>query len=68
MPHMRPMRPCVHAGEFLRELPPGSPKVQVATKFAPLPWRQTAASVPAALKASLGRMQLSKIELYMIHW
>ncbi len=58
---------CV-AGEFIKELPAGSPKVQVATKFAPLPWRLTADSVPAALKASLSRLQMSKVELYMQHW
>jgi diketogulonate reductase-like aldo/keto reductase len=41
---------------------------QVATKFAPLPWRQTAASVPVALRESLARMRRQKTELYMIHW
>lgn len=41
---------------------------QIATKFAPYPWRLTADSVPAALKASLARLQLPKASLYMIHW
>lgn len=41
---------------------------QIATKFAPLPWRLTSDSVPIALKASLSRLGLSKCSLYMIHW
>lgn len=40
----------------------------MATKFAPLPWRLNAESVPLALKASLDRMQLPKTQLYMQHW
>lgn len=55
-------------GEFLREQAPDLPRPVVATKFAPLPWRFTAASVTAAAKASLGRMGLSSMGLYMQHW
>lgn len=55
-------------GEFLKEAGPAAAGVQVATKFAPLPWRLTSDSVPLALKASLGRMQQSSCALYMIHW
>jgi aryl-alcohol dehydrogenase-like predicted oxidoreductase len=40
----------------------------IATKFAPLPWRQSASAVPDALRASLGRMGLQKTGLYMQHW
>lgn len=40
----------------------------IATKFPPLPWRLTAESLPIALKASLKRLQLDKVGLYMIHW
>ncbi|GFH25812.1 uncharacterized protein HaLaN_23842, partial [Haematococcus lacustris] len=41
-------------GEFMRESGTSS-TVQIATKFAPLPWRLTAGSVPTAAKASLER-------------
>lgn len=40
----------------------------VATKFAPLPWRLTADSVPLAAQASLRRLQMTKLGLYIIHW
>lgn len=40
----------------------------VATKFAPLPWRFGAGDVVAAAEASLKRLQLEKMGLYMIHW
>lgn len=52
-------------GEFAKE---SNSTPTVATKFAPLPWRQTADSVPTALKASLQRLQMDSIGLYMIHW
>ncbi|KAG2427969.1 hypothetical protein HXX76_011956 [Chlamydomonas incerta] len=55
-------------GEFIREQAPALPRPVVATKFAPLPWRFTAASVTAAAKASLGRMGLPSMGLYMQHW
>ncbi|MEW5301104.1 MAG: hypothetical protein WDW36_003984 [Sanguina aurantia] len=40
----------------------------IATKFAPLPWRQSSDSVVEAAKASLKRLQADKMALYMIHW
>jgi aryl-alcohol dehydrogenase-like predicted oxidoreductase len=42
--------------------------VQVATKFAPLPWRFTPDSVVHACEASLKRLQMRKVTLYMQHW
>lgn len=52
-------------GQFLqRSLAP----VIVASKFFPLPWRLTRGSVVNALKASLRRLGLPKIDLYQIHW
>jgi len=42
--------------------------VLVATKFFPLPWRWTKNSVVRALKASLERLELEKVDLYQIHW
>jgi aryl-alcohol dehydrogenase-like predicted oxidoreductase len=52
-------------GEFMRQT---GTRPAIATKFAPLPWRLTAASVPAACRASLKRLQLDKMELYIQHW
>jgi aryl-alcohol dehydrogenase-like predicted oxidoreductase len=40
----------------------------VATKFAPLPGRWTARSVAVALKASLARLGLERVDLYQVHW
>ncbi|CAD7700092.1 unnamed protein product [Ostreobium quekettii] len=52
-------------GEFAKE---ASSTPVIATKFAPYPWRLSAESVPIALKASLKRLQVDSIGLYMIHW
>lgn len=43
-------------------------KPEIATKFAPQPWRHTPESVVDACKASLARLQLPKVALYMQHW
>lgn len=40
----------------------------IATKYAPQPWRLTQGSVPAACKASLARLQLQQMGLYIQHW
>jgi hypothetical protein len=40
----------------------------IATKFGPLPWRQTANSLVNAAKGSLGRLGMEKVGLYMQHW
>ena len=40
----------------------------VATKFAPLPWRLTSASLNRALDASLRRLQRESVDLYQIHF
>ena len=42
--------------------------VIVATKFFPMPWRWTSASVTRALQASLERLGLERVDLYQIHW
>lgn len=55
-------------GEFMKEAPAECPSPIMATKFAPQPWRLGAGDVPTALKASLSRLQLQSIALYMIHW
>ena len=43
-------------------------KVQIATKFGPLPWRFTGQSVSDALSNSLKRLNLEKVSLYQVHW
>lgn len=52
-------------GQFLKET---DQAVLVATKFFPLPWRLTKDSIPSALKRSLDRLGLEKVDLYQIHW
>lgn len=52
-------------GQFLKNT---ETPVIVATKFFPLPWRWTKNSVVRALKASLERLDLEKVDLYQIHW
>lgn len=42
--------------------------VFVATKFFPMPWRWTSASVVGALRASLERLDMPHVALYQIHW
>jgi aryl-alcohol dehydrogenase-like predicted oxidoreductase len=52
-------------GKFIKQT---SQKVQIATKFGPLPWRWDGKSVSEALTESLKRLQLERIELYQVHW
>ena len=40
----------------------------IATKFAPLPWRLTGASVSVACRQSLSRLGLQRMGLYIQHW
>ncbi len=51
-------------GKFIREA--GRPVV-VATKFTPFPWRLTGKALARALKASLARLGLPKVDLYQVH-
>jgi aryl-alcohol dehydrogenase-like predicted oxidoreductase len=51
-------------GQFL---PAAGPKAVVTTKFLPLPWRLSKGSLTAALRGSLGRLQLKSVDLYLIH-
>ena len=52
-------------GEFLKST---KKPVMVATKFMPFPWRVRKSSLVNALKHSLGRLGLSSLDLYQIHW
>lgn len=50
------------------EVPEGSPRPLVCTKFAALPYRLGRGAVVEALKQSLDRMQIESVDAYMIHW
>ncbi len=52
-------------GQFLKRT---ETPVIVATKFFPLPWRWTASSVTRALRASLERLEIDRVDLYQIHF
>jgi aryl-alcohol dehydrogenase-like predicted oxidoreductase len=52
-------------GEFLRST--GETAI-VATKFMPYPWRLSKGQLLSALKGSLRRLGLSRVDLYQIHW
>ncbi len=52
-------------GQFIAE---SDQPVLVATKFFPMPWRLSRKSVPEALRASLNRLRLESVDLYLIHW
>jgi aryl-alcohol dehydrogenase-like predicted oxidoreductase len=57
-------------GECLKEMAPagsGAPPV-VATKFAPLPSRLGRGALLRALRASLARLGLERVDLYQIHF
>jgi aryl-alcohol dehydrogenase-like predicted oxidoreductase len=50
-------------GQFLPTTP-----VLVATKCFPYPWRWSAKSLRGALKGSLKRLGLERVDLYQMHW
>lgn len=52
-------------GQFLKKT---NTPVIVATKFFPMPWRIRRASVTRALRHSLERLELERVDLYQIHW
>lgn len=51
-------------GEFIRS---DGPAPMVATKFMPYPWRLRRKSLVKALRDSLDRLGLSRVDLYQIH-
>ncbi|MGC9520684.1 MAG: aldo/keto reductase [Anaerolineae bacterium] len=51
-------------GQFMSET---GTRPTIATKFVPFPWRLTRSSLPRALKSSLNRLGLDKVDLYQIH-
>jgi len=57
-------------GECLREMAPAGSGVPVvvATKFAPLPFRLRQGALVRALRASLARLGLARVDLYQVHF
>ena len=43
-------------------------RVVVATKFFPLPWRFRKGQLLTALRGSLKRLRMARVDLYQIHW
>jgi len=52
-------------GQFVRE---AGVDVVVATKYFPFPWRFGSRSVVKALRRSLERLGMKRVDLYQIHW
>ncbi len=52
-------------GLFMRQ---SREKPMIATKFFPMPWRFRRTSVVEALRQSLERLGLARVDLYQIHW
>ena len=52
-------------GQFMAEL---DVRPMIATKFAPLPWRLQRGQLVEALKASLKRLRLERVDLYQVHF
>ncbi|MEX1254659.1 MAG: aldo/keto reductase [Dehalococcoidia bacterium] len=52
-------------GEAMRKA--GEPAV-IATKFMPFPWRLRKASLRGALRGSLERLGVERVDLYQMHW
>jgi len=52
-------------GEFMQGV---KEPVIVATKFFPLPWRFFKPQLMNALRGSLKRLKLARVDLYQIHW
>jgi aryl-alcohol dehydrogenase-like predicted oxidoreductase len=52
-------------GRFMSET---GAKISIATKFLPYPWRAAGSQLVAALRRSLARLGVPRVELYQIHW
>lgn len=52
-------------GQFLSQTDVGP---VVATKFMPLPWRLSRNALGGALRDSLRRLRLQRVDLYQMHW
>jgi aryl-alcohol dehydrogenase-like predicted oxidoreductase len=52
-------------GQFL---PAAGKQAVITTKYAAFPWRPARNGLVPALKASLARLNLNRVDLYLIHW
>lgn len=52
-------------GEFLKK---GGVRPFIATKFFPFPWRVAKGQLIGALRGSLKRLGIPRVDLYQIHW
>jgi aryl-alcohol dehydrogenase-like predicted oxidoreductase len=52
-------------GQFL---PAAGRQAVITSKYATLPWRPARDGLVPALKASLARLNLNRVDLYLIHW
>ncbi len=52
-------------GQFMRE---SGQQVTIATKFYPMPWRWAKGAMRRALRGSLRRLGVSRVDLYQIHF
>src|SRR5258707_12021619 len=52
-------------GQFMQG---STQNVVVATKFFPLPWRFSRWQLVSALRGSVKRLRLARVNLYQIHW
>ncbi len=52
-------------GKFARA---ASKAIVTATKFSPYPWRLHGKSLDAALRRSLQRLYMQRVDLYQLHW
>ncbi|HWQ83324.1 MAG TPA: aldo/keto reductase [Anaerolineales bacterium] len=55
-------------GRFMGELNADAPRMVVATKFFPLPWKWYAGALVRSLKGSLQRLQFAQVDLYQVHF
>jgi aryl-alcohol dehydrogenase-like predicted oxidoreductase len=54
-------------GQFIQQAG-ARDRLVIATKFAPMPWRLSPGRLLHALRASLNRLGLSRVDLYQIHF
>lgn len=54
-------------GEYIKSLNSSTTTV-VASKFMPFPWRWTKGTMESALRSSLRRLNMGRVDLYQIHW
>ncbi len=55
-------------GQFMQANGQPAQPVLIATKFAPVPWRLGKTSLLSALRGSLKRLQVPRVDLYQIHF